>query len=86
MYKKHGRDRESNLERQVKALVEKMLVEKGLSTMEPQTPMGPPGQLAVVGSPSDVPSSQGSNATGTPSIAYGRQPVANWWFRWAGKT
>ena len=28
MYKKHGRDRESNLERQVKALVEKMLVEK----------------------------------------------------------
>ena len=66
MYKKHGRDRESNLERQVKALVEKMLVEKGLSTMEPQTPMGPPRELVVVGSPPDVPSSQGSNATGTP--------------------
>ena len=47
MYKKHGRDRESNLERQVKALVEKMLVEKGLSTMEPQTPMGPPGGCAT---------------------------------------
>ena len=50
----------------MKALVEKMLVEKGLSTMEPQTPMGPPRQLAVVGSPLDVPNSQGSNATGTP--------------------
>jgi hypothetical protein len=34
MNKKHGRDRESNLERQVKALVEKTLVEKGLSMME----------------------------------------------------
>ena len=34
--------------------------------MEPQTPMGPPRELVVVGSPPDVPSSQGSNATGTP--------------------
>jgi hypothetical protein len=50
----------------VKALVEKTLVEKGLSTMEPQTLMRPPGELVVVGSPPDVPSSQGSNATGTP--------------------
>ena len=50
---------------EIEALVEKMLVEKGLSMMEPQTPMGPPGELAVVGSPPDVPSSQGSNATGT---------------------
>ena len=86
MYKKHGRDRESNLERQVKALVEKMLVEKGLSTMEPQTPMGPPGELAVVGSPPDVPSSQGSNATGTPVDRIRAPTSANWWFRWAGKT
>ena len=50
----------------MKALFEKMLVEKGLSTMEPQTLIGPPEELAVVGSPPDVPSSQGSNATGTP--------------------
>jgi hypothetical protein len=47
----------------VKALVEKVLVEKELSTMEPQTLMGPSGELAVVGSPLDVPSSQGSTAT-----------------------
>jgi hypothetical protein len=32
MYKKHGRDRESNLELQVKALVAKVLEEQGLST------------------------------------------------------
>jgi hypothetical protein len=50
----------------VKALVEKTLVEKELSMMEPQTLMGPPKELAVVGSPLDVPSSQGSNETGTP--------------------
>jgi hypothetical protein len=65
MYKKHGRDRESNLERQVKGLVEKTLVEKGLSTMEPQTLMRLPEELAVVSSSLDVPSNQGSNATGT---------------------
>ena len=34
MYKKHGRDREANLELQVKALVAKALEEQGLS-MEP---------------------------------------------------
>jgi hypothetical protein len=65
MHKKHGRDRESDLALQVKALVEKALVEKGLSTMEPRTLMGPPGELAVVGSPLDVSSSQGSTAIGT---------------------
>jgi hypothetical protein len=65
MYKKHGRDRESDLALQVKALVEKVLVEKGLSTMEPQTLMGLSGELGVVGSPPDVPSSQGSTTTRT---------------------
>jgi hypothetical protein len=64
MYKKHGRDREYNLAHQVKALVEKALEEKGLST-EPQTLMGPPGELVVVSSPPDVPGSQGSTATTT---------------------
>ena len=32
MYKKHGRDRETNLELQVKALVAKALEEQGMST------------------------------------------------------
>ena len=50
MYKKHGRDRETNLELQVKALVVKGLEEQGLST-EPQTLMTPPGELVLVGSP-----------------------------------
>ena len=85
MYKKHGRDRESNLECQVKALVEKMLVEKGLSTMEPQTLMGLPGELAVVGSPPDVPSSQGSNATGTPVDRIRAPTSCKLVVRWAGK-
>ena len=35
MYKKHGRDRETSLELQVKALVAKALEEQGLS-MEPR--------------------------------------------------
>jgi hypothetical protein len=56
MYKKHGRDRKSNLELQVAALVAKVLEEKGLST-EPQTLLGPLGELALVGSPPDVPNS-----------------------------
>jgi hypothetical protein len=64
MYKKHGRDREANLELQVKALVAKVLEEQGLST-EPQTLMAPPGELALVGSPSEVPSSQDSTAATT---------------------
>jgi hypothetical protein len=63
MYKKYGRDRESNLEIQVKALVAKVL-----------------GELALVGRPLDVPSSQGSTAATAPSIAYGSQLVAPWGF------
>jgi hypothetical protein len=64
MYKKYGRDQESNLELQVAALVAKVLEEKGLS-IEPRTLLGPPGELALVGSPPDVPNSQGSTATTT---------------------
>ena len=40
MYKKHGRDREANLELTVKALVVKALEEQGLS-IEPRTVMVP---------------------------------------------
>ena len=40
MYKKHGRDRETNLELQVKALVVKALEEQELS-MEPRILMTP---------------------------------------------
>jgi len=65
MCKKHGRDREANLELQVKALVVKALEEQGLST-EPRTLMAPPGELALVGSPPEVPSSQGSTTTIIP--------------------
>ena len=65
MYKKHGRDQEANLELQVKALVMKALEEQGLS-MESQTLMAPLGELALVGSPPKVPSSQGSTAATTP--------------------
>jgi hypothetical protein len=74
MYKKHGRDRESNLELQVAALVAKVLEEKGLST-EPRTLMGPPGELALVGSPPDVPSSQGSTAA-TTAVDRIREPTS----------
>jgi hypothetical protein len=48
----------------VKALVAKALLEQGVNT-EPWTLMGPPGELALIGSPPDVPSSQGSNASAT---------------------
>ena len=65
MYKKHGRDRETSLELQVKALVAKALEEQGLS-IEPRTLMMPPGELTLVGSPLNVPSSQGSTAATTP--------------------
>ena len=65
MYKKHGRDREANLELQVKALVVKVLEEQGLS-MEPHTLMVPLGELALVGSPPEIPSRQGSTAATTP--------------------
>ena len=65
MYKKHGRDWETNLELQVKALVAKALEEQGLST-EPRILMTPPGELTLVDSPLKVLSSQGSTATTTP--------------------
>ena len=61
MYKKHGEDWETSLERQVKALVAKVLEEQGLST-EPRILVMPLGELALVGSPPKVPSSQGSTA------------------------
>jgi hypothetical protein len=63
MYKRHRRDQESNLKLQVKTLVA-ALQEQGLST-ELRTQIEPHADLAVVGSPPDVPSSQGSNATST---------------------
>ena len=65
MYKKHGRDRETSFELQVKALVVKTLEEQGLS-MEPWILMTPLRELALVGSPPKVPSSQGSTAATTP--------------------
>ena len=65
MYKKHGRDQESNLELTVKALVAKALEEPGLS-IEPRTVMAPPRELVVVGSPLEVPSSQGFTTATTP--------------------
>ena len=65
MYKKHGRDRETNLELQVKALVAKALEEQGLST-EPRTLMMPSGELALVGGPLKVPSNQGFTVATTP--------------------
>ena len=64
MYKKHGRDREANLELQVKALVAKALEEQGLST-EPWILVTPLGELALVGSPPKGPSSQGSTVATT---------------------
>ena len=85
MYKKHGRDRETSLELQVKALVAKALEEQGLS-IEPRILVMPLGELALVGSPSKVSSSQGSTAATTPSIAYGNQLVAPWWFSSVGRT
>ena len=74
MYKKHDRDRETNLELQVKALVVKALEEQGLST-EPRILMTPPGELALVGSPPKVPSSQGSTAATTP-VDRIREPIS----------
>jgi hypothetical protein len=65
MYKKHSRDRKSKLELTVKALVAKALEEQGLS-METRIVMAPSEELALVGSPLDVPSSQGSTASTTP--------------------
>ena len=65
MYKKHGEDWETSLERQVKALVAKVLEEQGLST-EPRTLMTSSRELALVGSLPKVSSSQGSTAAITP--------------------
>jgi hypothetical protein len=64
MYKTHGRDQETSFELQVKALVAKALEEQGLST-EPRILVTPSGELALVGNPPKVPSSQGSTAATT---------------------
>jgi hypothetical protein len=80
MHKKHGRDRESNLELTVKALVMKALEEPGLS-MEPRTVMALSGELSLVGSPPEVPSSHGSTTATTPV-----ELVAPWWFLSSGET
>ena len=74
MYKKHGRDREANLELQVKALVVKALEEQGLSP-EPWILMTSSGELALVGSPLKVPSSQGSTVA-TTSVDLIREPTS----------
>ena len=74
MYKKHGRDRESNLELTMKALVAKALEEQGLST-EPRILVMPLGELALVGSPPKVPSSQGSTAATIP-VDHIREPTS----------
>ena len=74
MYKKHGKDRETNLDLQVKALVAKALEEQELS-MEPQILKTPPGELALVGSPPKVHSSQGSTVA-TTSVNHIREPTS----------
>ena len=75
MYKKYGRDRETNLELQVKALVAKALEEQGLST-EPRILVTTPGELTLVGSPSKVPTAKVPLQPQPSSIAYGNQLVA----------
>ena len=50
----------------MKAIVAKVLEEQGLSS-EPRTVMALLGELALVGSPPDVPSSQGSTTATTPA-------------------
>ena len=74
MYKRHGRDRETSLELQVKALVAKALEEQGLS-MEPRILVTLLGELALVGSPPKVPSNQGSTAATTP-VDHIREPTS----------
>ena len=64
MYKKHGRDRETNLELQVKALVVKALEEQGLS-IELRTVMVSLRELALVGSRPEVPSSHNPHRSHT---------------------
>ena len=58
----------------MKALVAKALEEQGLST-EPWILVTPPGELALVGSPPKVPSSQGSIVATTP-IDHIREPTS----------
>ena len=84
MYKKHGRNRKTSLELHVKALTVKALEEQGLST-EPRILVTPLGELALVGSPPKVPSSQGSTTATTP-VDRIRQLVAPWYFSAAGRT
>ena len=74
MYKKHGRDQETSLELQVKALVVKALEEQGLST-EPRILVTPLGELTLVGSPPKVPSSQGST-TATTTVDRIQEPTS----------
>ena len=74
MYKKHGRDRETSLELQVKALVAKALEEQGMS-MEPRILVTPPGEVALVTSPPKVSSSQCST-TATTSVDLIREPTS----------
>ena len=74
MYKKHGRDQETSLELQVNALVAKVLEEQGQS-MEPWILVTPLGELALVGSPPKVPSSQGST-TATTLVDRIREPTS----------
>jgi hypothetical protein len=74
MRKKHCRDRDTSLEIQVKALVAKALQEQVVST-KPRTVMCPPGELALIGSPLDVQSSQGYNAT-TTAVDHIREPTS----------
>jgi hypothetical protein len=69
----------------MKALVAKAMEEQGLSS-EPRIVMASPGELALVGSPLDVPRSQVPLQAQPPSIAYGNQLVAPWWFSSVGKT
>jgi hypothetical protein len=52
MYKKHGRDWETSLELQVKALVAKALEEQGLST-EPRILVTPRGRTGISWQPSE---------------------------------
>ena len=85
MHKKHGIDREANLELQVKALVAKALEEQGLS-IEPWIVMASLRELTLVASPPEVPSCQGSTIATTQSITYGNQLVAPWCFSAASRT
>ena len=85
MYKKHGRDRKTSLELQVKALVVKALEEQGLS-METRILVTPPGELALVGSLRKVLAAKVSLQPQPQSITYGNELVAPWYFSAASRT